>query len=170
MQCCGVESYDEWKDYDLPVPDSCCKMPNCNTKNPSNINAMVWFTYSTVVLYIQMTLIILFQLPWKLFISLGMLHNGRNVYQLLGETHRSCVFGSGRISHSRSWIDLHVGQLHKQMEIWNDPLNQRKMEIRPNLFNLFFLFLKLKFFAFISANILKILQPLKKISFFILYI
>lgn len=84
---------------------------------PTSTQWLVWFTYSTVVLYIQMTLIILFQLPRKLFISLGMLHNGRNVYQLLGETHRSCVFGSGRISHSRSWIDLHVGQLHKQMEI-----------------------------------------------------
>lgn len=51
LQCCGVESYDEWKDYDLPVPDSCCKMPNCNTKNPSNINAMG--CYTTVVTFIN---------------------------------------------------------------------------------------------------------------------
>jgi len=44
VQCCGVESYEDWKQYDLLIPDSCCKLPNCNTKNPSNINPMGCYT------------------------------------------------------------------------------------------------------------------------------
>jgi hypothetical protein len=41
LKCCGVESYEDWQDYGLPVPNSCCKAQSCNTKNPSSINEVV---------------------------------------------------------------------------------------------------------------------------------
>nr|CAH0103041.1 unnamed protein product [Daphnia galeata] len=51
LKCCGVESYEDWQDYGLPVPNSCCKAQSCNTKNPSSINEVG--CYTTVVTFIS---------------------------------------------------------------------------------------------------------------------
>ncbi|KAK4025951.1 tetraspanin-6 [Daphnia magna] len=51
LKCCGVESYEDWKDYGLPVPNSCCKVQNCNPKNPTMINEVG--CYTTVVTFIS---------------------------------------------------------------------------------------------------------------------
>jgi len=51
LQCCGVESYKDWENLGLPVPDACCKMQDCNTKIIPNIYEVG--CYTTVVNFVN---------------------------------------------------------------------------------------------------------------------
>lgn len=52
LHCCGIESYEDWQQlFHKPVPDSCCKMTNCNTDITMNINKPG--CYSTFVNFVS---------------------------------------------------------------------------------------------------------------------
>lgn len=39
LKCCGNHGYDDWNNppVSMPVPKSCCRIPNCNTQDESKI-------------------------------------------------------------------------------------------------------------------------------------